>query len=378
MNEEEKYLFLKEFIKGEQAINELLVYAENKFIPKKDNITSQLEDTYINTWENYYQESIKTGVFETLKKYIVQLQFPIQKGISKTETYINTTLRGKENLNKLALKLNQPKSIKLQIYKNTLVGKVPLLIVPNNKDFNTIICALSNKNEPQKLPKSMGALCINGINNWDRIHRLKANWLKQNPTGNWSIYFKEQILPKPHLFKDKLIVLSTKEYSGIKNESIGVSKNTWKSSSLIIRREHECAHLFTLKYYGAMANNIHDEIIADYTGITKVLSQFNKDWLLHFIGLENYPTYRKGGRLENYQGKKKLSKEAFKGLKWIVKNAIESISQFDDILGEIKSTTDKLNRIKSISEVDLITMASPMGTHKLIKKYTSKQVATLI
>ena len=378
MNEDEKYAFLRDIVKEEQAINELLVYSKNKFILDKQKTNTLLEDSYVDTWKKYYEESKKTGVFETLKKYIVQLQFPVQKGISKTEAYINSTLRGKNNLNKSGLKLNQLDTLKLEIHKSALAGNVPVLIISDDEDFNTLVCALSNKNEPKELPKSMGASFINGINNWDRIHQLKADWLQGNSTGNWSLYFKENILPKPHLFKDKLIILSTKEYSGIKNESIGVSKNTWKSSSLIIRREHECAHLFTLKYYGTMANNMHDEIIADYAGITKVLGHFNKDWFLNFIGLENYPKYRKGGRLENYQGKNKLSNEAFEGLKMIIKNVAESIFQFDNSLGKILSETDQLYRIKSICEVDLITMASSKGKQKLMDKYNSMQVTILV
>ena len=378
MNKKDRHTILKAFVQDEKAINELLVYTENKFIPKKDSASLLEKEVYINTWEEYYLESKKIGAFETLKKYIVQLQFPIEKGISKTEAYVNTTLRGKENLSKLELKLKKSSVLKLEIYKSALVGSVPVLIVPNDEDFNSIICALSNKNEPQELPKSMGASFINGINNWDRIQRLKANWLKQNPTGNWSLYFKEHILPKPHLFKDKLMVLTTKVYSAIKSKTIGVSESAWKSSSLVLRREHECAHLFTLKQYGCMANNMHDEIIADYAGITKVVGQFNKEWFLHFVGLENYPKYRKGGRLENYQGSKKLSKEAFEGLKTIVKNAADSLCAFDYALGEIKSSTDQLNRIKSICEVDLITMASVKGSQKLIEKYNSKNVSEIV
>ncbi|QTE23303.1 DUF7005 family protein [Polaribacter cellanae] len=378
MTEDEKYTFLKELVKEEQVIDELLIYSKNKFISNEQKTNTLLEDSYVDTWERYSEESKEIGVFETLKKYIVQLQFPVQKGISKTGAYINTTLRGKSNLNKSALKLNQPKGLKLEIYKSALVGSVPVLIIPDDEDFNTLVCALSNKNEPKELTKSMGASFINGINNWDRIHQLKADWLQGNSTGNWSLYFKENILPKPHLFKDKLIILSTKEYSGIKSQSIGVSKSTWKLSSLIIRREHECAHLFTLKHYGVMANNMHDEIIADYAGITKVLGHFNKDWCLHFIGLENYPKYRNGARLENYQGKNKLSEQAFEGLKRIIKNVTESIFQFDNSLGKIQSATDQLHRIKSICEVDLITMASSKGKQKLMEKYNSKQVTILV
>ena len=374
MNEKEKYSYLKEFVKNESAIDELLTYAENKFIPQKNNALP-LENSYIDAWEEYYQESKEIGAFETLKKYIPRLQFPIQEGISKTEAYKDVTLRGKPHMNKAGLVLNEPALIQVTIYQNNMIGKVPVIIVPNDDDFNTIITAISNKNEPQQLPKSMGASFINGIINWDRIHRLKRNWLAQNPMGHWNVYFKEQILPKPYLFKDKLMVLSTKAYSGIKSEIIGVSENNWKSSSLIIRRAHECAHLFTLQYYGCMAINMHDEIIADYAGITEVLGKFNKEWFLQFVGLENYPAYRNGGRLQNYQGATKLSQEAFDGLKTIVKKVTDTIFSFDTILGEIKTPDDQLNRIKSICETDLITMASSEGVEKLIEKYNCIKIS---
>ncbi len=369
MNEVEKCLFLKEFMNKQSVIDELLLYAENKFI--NNNNSFLFEETYINTWEEYYRESEKNGVFETLKKHLIQLQFPIQKGISKTEEYINSSLRGKPKLCKSDLMLNQPELIKLEIYESNVIGKVPVIIVPNDDDFNSIVCALTNKNEPIEYPISMGASFINGINNWDRIYRLKNHWLKNNPNGNWIQEFKENVLPNPHLYKDKLIVLSTKPYSGVDSNFIGVSKNIWKSSSLIIRREHECAHSFTLKHYGCMANNIHDEIIADYAGITKVLGQFNSEWFLQFLGLENYPNYRRGGRLENYLGQKGLSKEAFDLLKIIIKNTVDNISKFDEVLGEIKDTSDQLNRIKSICEVDLITMSSSKGIQNLVEKYIS-------
>lgn len=377
MDETEKYVFLKEIVNEENAIEELLLYSKNKFNLEHTN-SVQWKETYIDTWAVYCEEAHEIGAFNTLKKYLVQLQFPVEKGISKTEDYINSTLRGRDNQSLEGLQLNQPELIKLNLYENDMIGQVPVLIIPNDDDFDTLICALTNKNEPQELPKSMGASFINGINNWDRIHRLKLNWLKTTPNGNWSEEFKKHILPKPYLYKDKLIVLSTKPYSGISNDVIGVSKSEWMSSSLMIRLEHECAHVFTLKNYGCIANNMHDEIIADYTGITKVLGHFNKDWFLHFVGLENYPNYRKGARLENYKGQNELSDEAFQGLKTIVKNVADSILEFDNALGKIRSSNDRSNRIKSICEVDLLTMASSKGTQKLTETYNRKKLATAL
>jgi len=262
MNEKGKRLFLKEIVKSKNAIDELMLYAENKFIETPTN-TSLRSDTYIETWTEYYTESLKFGVFETLKKYVTQFQYPVEKGISKTEDYINTTLRGKKKQSKSSLQLNQPERIRLEIYETTMAGKVPIIIVPNTDDFNTIICALANKNEPKELPKSMGASFINGINNWHRIHKLKAEFLKNNALENWNEEFKKNILPNPHLFKDKIIILSTKNYSSVKSDVFGIAPNIWKDYSLKIRREHECAHLFTLKHYGCIANNMHDEIKND-------------------------------------------------------------------------------------------------------------------
>lgn len=353
----------------EGAVDELHSYLENKFTTYKN--ISFLEEPYIKVWEEYYKESQENGAFETLRKYLVQLQFPIQKGISKTEEYINSSLKGKEKVSKSELILNQPELITLEIYKSSLIGKVPVIIVPNNDDFNSIVCALSNKNEPKNCPKSMGASFINGINNWDRIYRLKKHWFKNNPYGNWIQEFKKNILPNPYLYRDKLIVLSTKPYSGVDSNSMGVSKNKWKSNSLTMRKEHECAHLFTLKQYGTIANNIHDEIVADYTGITNVLGQFSSEWFLQFIGLEDYPNYREGGRLENYLINDNLSKEAFNLLKTIVKNSAENIAEFDKALGQIKHSRDRINRIRSICEVDLITMSSANGIERLMCTYMS-------
>lgn len=377
MSENEKRVFLKELVKNEKVIDELITYTENKFTSKdKTQLPLRNHDNSIKTWEKYYQESQEIGCFNTLKKYLVQLQFPVQRGISKTENYRNTTLKGKQKLGEESLVLNQPNHLTLELYENEMIGKIPIILVPNNDDFNTFICALSNKNEPKKLPESMGALFINGLNNWDRIHTLKETWLQKYPFGNWNEKFRKEILPNPQLFKDKLFVLSTKDYSGVKSSEVGVLEKKWKNSSFIIRREHECAHLFTLQKYGCMANNIHDEIIADYAGITKVLGQFNKEWFLHFMGLENYPVYRVGARLQNYKQPLKLSEMAFDVLKTLMKKISDTIYSFDITLGKISTSEDRIHRIETICEVDMITMASRNGYNQLIEKYKEKVLLT--
>ncbi len=377
MNASEKRLFLNGLVNSKKAVEELLAYTFNKFI-KSDSSLPTLSEEMVKTWKYYHDESKEKGCFNTLQKYLVQLQFPVKEGISKTEDYINTTLKGKKKKGNGCLKLNKPNEVILDLYQSPLIGKVPIIIVPNKEDFRIIICAVSNKNEPKELPNSMGALIISGINNWDRIQTLKSDWLKDNPFGNWNAAFKKNILPNTNLYKDQIIVLSFGGYSGVISEQVGVKESEWNNISLEIRREHECTHLFTKQYYGCMANNMHDEIVADYAGITKVLGRFNISWFLHFMGLENYPSYKQGGRLQNYNAPVNLSVDAFDGLKKIVFQAAKNIDSFDEALGKIGSSEEQLTRIKCICEVDLISMASPMGVKFLRQIYEDKKSVAAI
>ena len=78
-----------------------------------------------------------------------------------------------------------------------------------------------------------------------------------------------------------------------------------------------------------MRNNILDELIADYRGIVSAIGHYRADWFLHFLGLEAFPIYRPGGRLENYRGNPPLSEGAFKILQRLVKAAAENLEQFE-------------------------------------------------
>ena len=56
---------------------------------------------------------------------------------------------------------------------------------------------------------------------------------------------------------------------------------------------------------------------------------YRADWFLRFMGLESFPDYRTGGRLENYQDESLLSIGAFKILQRLVKVAAENLEYFD-------------------------------------------------
>jgi hypothetical protein len=349
---------------------ELVTYFQNKFSSSVKKQSPFADEPYISSWESYHNDSAEKGVFEVLRKCYPQLNFPIEDGINKTQDYSDAVLRGKViDFNKYnTLNLNNPKGIELNIYES-IAGNVPVIKLPDNQDFTKIIQSLLHKNNPTLVPASMGAILINGINNWDRLHTLKQNWLADNPLGNWKEEFSKNVLSKPNSFKDKIIVLSTKPYSNVAAKSLGLSEQDWKTYSYSIRLEHECTHLYTLKKYGYASNNLHDELIADYIGVTKTIGYYDKSWMLAFMGLEEFPKYRKGARLENYLGNSNLSFENFEHLTFIIKNAIENIALFDNELGKISSKQDQMYRIDTLCEVDVLDIASPRGIELLMHKY---------
>lgn len=367
--------FLKRYTESTLVIDELCAYTANKFTnPKTDfnyaNFNLPDED-FISVWQEYYSEAKEFGVFEALKKYLVQLQFPIRKNSSQAMDYRAATLRGQSTEDMAAatgLELQEPDTLELIIHQSS-AGKIPVLIVSNNDDFVSLIQALTYRNEPVQIPNSMGAAMINGLNNWDRIYRQRKKWSAANPFGNWNKEFTERILPNKSRYQDKLIVLSKKRYSGVSAEIVGQSPKQWIENSLQIRLEHECAHFFTLKVFGAMANNIYDELIADYMGITKVLGKFDCSWFLSFVGLENYPEYRDGARLQNYLGDPPLSSKAVVILRTLVKKAAVNLELFDADLESSDCPSCRVRRLLSICSLDLVDLSRTDACENLRVRY---------
>lgn len=361
------------FTQNQEVIRELLSYTENAFDHSQlnyQNLVSLPDEVQISTWEKYLELSQKIGVFQTLKKYLTAFQFPIKEGISQSKAYRSATLRG-TNTSQLeeasGLELRDPDSLELEIY-HSVAGKIPVLWVSEPKDFKSIIQALAYKNEPRHLPDSMGASIINGMNNWNRINQLRHSWESQNSMLNWGTYFKEQVLPNKSLYQDRLIVLSKKPYSGIPASELGLTQDDWIEKSSLLRLEHECAHYFTLRYLGGMYIHMHDELIADYMGIIKVLGHFNPDWFLSFMGLKG-KTYKKGARLENYLGPKGLTPHAFAILQDIMRAACVQLHAFHREIGKDNSLQNRTFQLLSLASLSLVEIAAKHGQESLLEVY---------
>jgi hypothetical protein len=315
---------------------ELLAYNQNVF--NRNTLTHPVKfplapEAHVTTWEEYAVAARVVGAFEALKQRLVQFR-PIQEGISQTEAYRAATRKG-VSVNGMAeatgLVLQQPEKLQLIIHQS-LAGPIPVLLGGNREDFVTLVQALTMRNEPKLVPASMGSCMVSGFNNWDRIRSLRQQWLARN-SGNcsessWAAEFG-RLIPQKELYQDRFIILSDGPYSDVSASDIGLKEPEWQRLSLIIRLEHECTHYFTRRLFGSMRNNMLDELIADYRGIVAATGQYRADWFLRFLGLESFPHYREGGRLQNYRGQPPLSDGAFKILQALVSAAADNLERFD-------------------------------------------------
>ena len=149
----------------------------------------------------------------------------------------------------------------------------------------------------------MGACIVNGLNNWDRVARLRRRMEERARVPvrreRWTEAFR-QVVPRKALYQDRVIILSREPYSAVPAAALGIDDAEWRERSVAIRAEHECTHYFTLVAFGMMRNNLLDELVADFAGLARTYGRYDAGMALRFLGLEAYPDYRAGGRFENY------------------------------------------------------------------------------
>ncbi|MEH2359496.1 DUF7005 family protein [Nostoc sp.] len=348
-------------------IEELLAYNQNVF--NNNTLTDLVNfplppEPHVSTWEEYTLAARVVGAFEVLKQRLVQFRFPILKGISQTQAYQAATRRGVSVdgiVEATGLVLQQPEKLQLILHQS-LAGTIPVLLAGNREDFVSLVQALTMRNEPQPVPDSMGACIVSGFNNWDRIHQYRQLWADENPANcsdsSWLAEFR-RLIPQKQLYQDKFIILSDGFYSNISANEMELDESQWQQLSVTIRLEHECTHYFTRRLFNSMQNNIFDELIADYRGIVAAIGCYRADWFLRFLGLESFPNYREGGRLQNYRGNPPLSDGAFGILQALVKVASENLQTFETkYVGKLTDTKIQLLMLMTLTHLTLEELAS--------------------
>ena len=315
------------------ALDELAAYTANPFDRTRVPPAGlPLDDgPQVEVWEEYVREAARDGVLPALARRLVQLRFPIEAGISQTAAYRAATRRGiAPDDSQPPLALDDPDGLDLVLYL-TLAGRVPVITCRARADFVTLVRACSCRNEPEAVPGSMGACIVNGLNNWDRIARLRSAMESRRGApfddAGWAEALRE-IVPQKGLYQDRIIILSREPYSAVPAAEIGMSDPDWCEQSVAIRREHEATHYFTLVAFGVMRNNLFDELIADFAGLVRTRGRYDAGLALRFLGLEAYPAYRPGGRFENYLDTPPVGAEAAALLRTIVVRAARTLETF--------------------------------------------------
>jgi hypothetical protein len=354
----------------------LLAYNHNVFDRSSLNLPINFPlppEAHVAAWEEYAATARDIGVFETLRQRLVQLRFPIQEGISQTEAYRSATRRGVpvDGMTEASgLNLTLPEKLQLIVHQS-LAGAIPVLLTGNREDFVTLVQALTMRNEPKPVPASMGACMVSGLNNWDRVRQYRQQWEDQNPTNCSSASWAEEfgrLIPQKELYQDRFIILSDGPYSNVPASDVGLNEPEWRCLSLTIRLEHECTHYFTHRLFNSMRNNLLDELIADYRGIVAATGQYRADWFLRFLGLESFPNYREGGRLQNYRGQPPLSNGAFITLQALIKAAAENLERFDaKHAGELRNPNGQPLMLMALSYLTLEELADQKAEIRLQK-----------
>lgn len=289
-------------------------------------------------WERYVDEargdsdSGRAGdAIGVLRRVFVQLRFPIAEGMSRDSAYLAATRRGEvprdADLSWSSLPMSAPDRFQLLLHP-TAVGRVPVIVAGAREDFETLVRAIARRNEPDPIPPSMGACLVAGYNNWDRVASLRRAFAARHPDdidgAGWAAEFRA-LIPRKTCYQDRFMILSAGGYSATPADAIGLADDEWLDASLRLRLEHECAHYVARELIGVMRESLLDELVADYVGLVAAFGQFKPETFLRFLGLEAFPRYRAGGRLENYRGSPPLTDEEMAVLRTIAVRAAETL-----------------------------------------------------
>lgn len=322
-------------------IKELLRYNENVFDLSALGSGVELplpDEPFVAVWEQWVEEARERGAFAVLSEHLPQLRFPIREGISGSEAYRAATLRGvsPDDLPEATgLPLARPELVEIVLHPSP-AGRIPLVIARGREEFAALLRAIARKNEPAPVPDAQGALMISGYNNWARIGALGPEF--------------RRLREHKELYQDRFILLSNGPYSAVPAAELGLSEEEWREMSLILRREHECVHYLTRRLFGSMRNNVLDEILADYAGITAAAGRFRADWLLRFLS----------ARLDLYRGDPPLSDGAFRGLRALLEAAAENLERWD-------GPGDRTLRVLALASLRLEDLASSEAEALLTK-----------
>ena len=308
---------------------ELLAYSEGREPFAAALPTLPLADEpHLAAWAGYVEQATPGAAATVLREVLIQLHFPIRRGISRLPDYLRATRQGQlPAALPPGLPLAEPDKVQISLHEGP-AGRLPVIVAGCRADFVTLLQALWYRNEPVAVPDNIGAAFISGYNNWARIRELKHSWLADNQpiaalaASEWAAAFKQTIAPHPGLYQDRFMLVGPGAYSGITAATLGLTPAEWAALSLRLRIEHEYTHYALQRLGWPLRAHALDELLADFRALVEVTGQPTLPWLNHLLGLET----AEPGRLAHYRGESPLSEPAFALLRRLVARAAERMA----------------------------------------------------
>jgi len=330
------------------------------------------------TWAAWAAEAHAAGDGAAcLQRQLVQLRFPVAAGVSVTPAYQAATRRGA--LDEAPSPAGwpvfaDPAGVRVLVHA-TVVGPLPVVVARARADFELLLRALVHRSEPVPVPAAKGACMVAGFNNWARVAEERRRWAAARGADDdaaWRLAFAA-LVPHKARYQDRFVLLSEGAYSAVSAAELGVDADEWGARSLRIRLEHECAHYATKRLFGTMRNALHDELLADYLGITAPPAgaparlPYSALWARRFLGVDEEGRVRPGGRLHNYRGDPPLADGAFAVVGRMAARATGALAGFDasrDRAGD--ACRDGLEVLIALARTPVEAMAGPDGGARLL------------
>jgi hypothetical protein len=90
--------------------------------------------------------------------------------------------------------------------------------------------------------------------------------------------------------------------------------------------------------FGALRHDVLEELVADWVALVTADGGYRVDLARRFLGLEAFPEFRPGGRLEVYRGSPPLSDDAFEVVQRL---AVEAMATLDQIAADPSLDLDR-------------------------------------
>ena len=211
------------------------------------------DDPGMAWWQRLLTEGGTEAWWAVLSAALPQLLLPQGAGISSSDLYRQTVLRGVPDP-ATQQPLQQPQQLRFWIAEHPY-GSMPVLATPCRRDFLWIVRALAHRGEPVAIHAGVHAQAISGLIHWGIIREM-------GPQA-----------------RARLIVLHDGPYGSVPAAElpIGLDDQAWVEASTALRLEHELTHLATKRVLGEMRLNLLDELIADAMGMLAALGDYSAE-----------------------------------------------------------------------------------------------------